>query len=164
MTPLNKKIKLMAGVLYIRQRVNNEKPILEPDEFNKMLEEAEPALKGFFNQLYAGTNPKDKNNMTNEKNKKRLVLFCYFLAGLNNKFINGIKAEIGYMLDGAGASSSAIETFAGAGISIRRETVMRHKKIQENTHNDTVSSFVLEHVRIMLMNFNLVVIILQILI
>ena len=102
--------------------------------------------------------------MTNEKNKKRLVLFCYFLAGLNNKFINGIKAEIGYMLDGAGASSSAIETFAGAGISIRRETVMRHKKKQENTHNDTVSSFVLEHVRIMLMNFNLVVIILQILI
>ena len=48
MTPLNEKIKLMAGILYIRQRVNNEKPILEPDEFNKMLEEAEPALKGFF--------------------------------------------------------------------------------------------------------------------
>jgi hypothetical protein len=41
---------------------------------------------------------------------------------------------------------------------------MRHKKKQENTHNDTASSFVLEHVRIMLMNFNLVVIILQILI
>ncbi|CAJ0873822.1 14277_t:CDS:2 [Entrophospora sp. SA101] len=33
---------------------------------------------------------------------------------LNNKLINGIKAEIGYILDGAGASSSAIETFAGA--------------------------------------------------
>jgi len=75
MTPLNKKIKLMAGVLYMRQRVNNEKPILEPDEFNKMLEEAEPALKGFFNQLYAGTNPKDKNNMTNEKDWFYFVIF-----------------------------------------------------------------------------------------
>lgn len=153
MTPLSKKIKLMAGVLYMKQRVNNEKPILEPDEFNRMLEEAEPALKGFFNQLYAGTNPRDKGNMTNEKNKKRLVLFCYFLAGLNNKFINGIKAEIGYMLDSAGTSSSAIGTFASAGISVRRETVMRHKKKQENAHDDTVSSFVLKHVRILYMNF-----------
>ena len=116
MTPLNKKIKLMAGVLYTKQRVNNEKPILEPDEFNRTLEEAEPALKGFFNQLYAGTNPRDKSNMTNEKNKKRLVLFCYFLAGLNNKFINGIKAEIGYMLDSAGTSSSAIGTIHAAQI------------------------------------------------
>jgi len=57
-----------------------------------------------------------------------LVLFCYFLAGLNNKFINGIKAEIGYMLDSAGTSSSAIETFAHAGMSIRHETVTKHKK------------------------------------
>ncbi|CAJ0898040.1 3991_t:CDS:2, partial [Entrophospora sp. SA101] len=33
---------------------------------------------------------------------------------LNNKFINGIKAEIGYMLDSAVTSSSAIGTFASA--------------------------------------------------
>ena len=45
-----------------------------------MLEEAEPELKGFFDQLYKGTNPGSKSNMTNEKNKKRLVLFCYFLV------------------------------------------------------------------------------------
>ena len=61
------------------------------------------------------------------------------------------------MLDSAGASSSSIETFANAGISVRRETVTKHKKIQENTHNDTVGSFVSKHVRIMYMNFNLVV-------
>jgi len=88
----------MTGILYIRQRVNNEKPILEPEAFNRMLEEAEPELKGFFDQLYKGTNPGSKSNMTNEKNKKRLVLFCYFLAGLNNKFVSGVKAEIGYLL------------------------------------------------------------------
>ncbi|CAH1769757.1 3967_t:CDS:1, partial [Entrophospora sp. SA101] len=65
---------------------------------------------------------------------------------LNNKFINGIKAGIGYKLDSAGASSSAVGTFAGAGIiSIRHETVMRHKKKQENIHSGAVGSFVLEH-------------------
>ena len=86
--------------------------------------------------------------MTNEKNKKCLVMFCYFLAGLNNKFINGIKAEIGYMLDDAGASASEIETFAGAGISIRHETVTKHKKRNELIHSETVGEFVTEHVSI----------------
>ncbi len=77
----------------MRQRVNNEKPILELEEFNKISEEAKPALKRFFMPEQI-------------QNKKRLVLFCYFLAGLNNRFINGngIKAEIGYMLDSAGTS------------------------------------------------------------
>ena len=122
-------------------------PILDPDEFKGMLESAEPSLKGFFDQLYFGTNPQAKSHMTNTKNKQRLVLF-YFLAGLNNKFINGIKAEIGYMLDSAGSSASTVEAFAGAGISIRHETVMRYKKKHETKHIETVGSFVTEHVRI----------------
>ncbi|RIB05838.1 hypothetical protein C2G38_2047276 [Gigaspora rosea] len=84
LVPLSKKIKLMAGVLYTRQRVYSEKPALDPDEFNKMLEENEPLLK----------------------------------AGLNNKFINGVKAEVGYLLDASGASSSAIETLADAGLTV----------------------------------------------
>src|SRR5438067_9331294 len=113
----------MVGVLYTRQRVYNERPIFDPEEFKKMLEEAEPSLKGFFDQLVAGTNTRAKNYMTNEKNKKRLVSFCYFLAGLNNKFINGIKAEVGFLLDSSGTSSSAIETLAGAGLTVRRETI-----------------------------------------
>jgi len=48
--------------------------------------------------------------MTNEKNKVRLVSFCYFLAGLNNKFINRVKVEVGFLLDASEISSSAIET------------------------------------------------------
>ena len=42
MIPLSRKIKLMAGILYIRQRINKESPILEPDEFKAMLENTEP--------------------------------------------------------------------------------------------------------------------------
>lgn len=142
----------MANILYIKQHKENQQPILDPDEFKTMLENVEPSLANFFDQLYAGTNPHNKSNMTNTKNKQHLVLFCYFLAGLNNKFINGIKAEIRYMLDSTGASASAIETFAGAGISIRRETVAKHKKKQESTHTETVGEFVSEHVRISFMN------------
>ena len=41
-------------------------------------------------------------------------------------------------LDSAGSSASTIETFAGASISIRRETVMRYKKKHETTHIETV--------------------------
>src|SRR6266511_2285895 len=145
--PLGKKIQLMAGVLFTKQRKECKDPILDPDEFKGMLESAEPSLKGFFDQLYFGTNPQAKSHMTNTKNKQRLVLF-YFLAGLNNKFINGIKAEIGYMLDGTGASASAIETFAGAGISIRRETVIKHKKKNALIHSESVEAFVSEYVSI----------------
>jgi len=117
----------MSGVLYTRQRVFNKKPILDPEDFKNMLEKAEPSLNSFFDQLVARTNPQAKNHMTNEKNKKRLVSFCYFLAGLNNKFINGVKAEVGLLLDRSGTSSSTIETLAGAGLMVRRETTARHK-------------------------------------
>ncbi|CAG8663745.1 812_t:CDS:2, partial [Ambispora gerdemannii] len=145
--PFSKKIKLMAGVLYTRQRVYNERPILDPKEFKKMLEEAEPSLKGFFDQLVAGTNPQVKNHMTNEKNERRLVSFCYFLAGLNNKFINGIKAEVGLLLDRSGASSSAIETLAGAGLTIRRETIARQKARHAEAHTMTVGKFLVKNIR-----------------
>ena len=113
-----------------------------------MLEEAEPSLKGFFDQLVAGTNPQTKRYMTNDKNKKRLVLFCYFLAGLNNKFINGVKAEIGYLLDASGTSSSVIETMAGAGLTVRRMTIARQKAQYADVHTMTVNKFISENVRL----------------
>ena len=71
----------MAGVLYTRQRVYNEKPTFNPDEFKRMIEEAEPTLKGLFNQLYAGTNPRAKSTMTNEKNKKKTGFVMLLLLG-----------------------------------------------------------------------------------
>ena len=39
-----------------------------------------------------------KNHITNQQNKKKLVAFCHFLAGINNKFINGVKTEVGFCL------------------------------------------------------------------
>ncbi|CAG8600518.1 779_t:CDS:2, partial [Ambispora gerdemannii] len=89
------------------------KSILNPEEFKKMLEKADPSLK----------------------------------AGLNNKFINGVKAEVGLLLDASGASSSAIETLAGAGLTIRRETIARQKTQHAEAHTMTVGEFLLKNIK-----------------
>jgi len=138
----------MAEVLYTRQRVYNERPILDPEDFKKMLEEAELLLKGFFSQLVAETNPQAKSQMTNEKNKKRLISFYYFLVGFNNKFVNGVKAEVGFLLDASGASSSAIEILAGVGFTVRRETIVRQKAWHAEVHMTTVGEFLSENISI----------------
>jgi len=117
----------MLGVLYIRQRVYHEKPILNLEEFKKMLEKAESSLKGFFDQLVARTNPQAKSHMTNKKNKVRLVSFYYFLEGFNNKFINRVKTEVGFLLDASGTSFSVIETLADMGLTVRCETIAKQK-------------------------------------
>ncbi len=64
-----------------------------------MFEKAESSLNSFFDQLVAEINLQVKSHITNKKNKKRLVSFCYFLAKLNNKFINRIKVEVRLLLN-----------------------------------------------------------------
>ncbi len=118
----------MSGVLYRKQHKDGEKPIYDPDEFKKMLEEEEPKLQGFFEELIASTNPQKKNIVTNQHNKKKLVAMCYFLAGFNNKFISDVKVDVGFLLNASGTSTSAIETLANSGITIRRE-LFKNKNI-----------------------------------
>ncbi|EXX73617.1 hypothetical protein RirG_058750 [Rhizophagus irregularis DAOM 197198w] len=86
-----------------------------------MLETADKDLIGFFDELYAGTNPNTKSETTNNNNKKKLVSLCYFLASINNKYINGIKVDIGSYLETSGASSSSIDTLANIGVSVTRK-------------------------------------------
>ncbi|UZO16839.1 uncharacterized protein OCT59_008208 [Rhizophagus irregularis] len=81
-------------------------------------------LIGFFDELYAGTNPNTKSETTNNNNKKKLVSLCYFLASINNKYINGIKVDIGSYLETSGASSSSIDTLANIGVSVTRKTMI----------------------------------------
>ncbi|RIA96393.1 hypothetical protein C1645_815411 [Glomus cerebriforme] len=120
-----KKICLMSRVLYKKQRKDGEVLTYDPDEFRKMLEENEPKLQGFFDELVASTNPQKKSSITNQQNKKKLVAMCYFLGGLNNKFINSVKTDIGFLLSASEASASIINTLANAGLTIRRETIQR---------------------------------------
>jgi len=46
------KIILMTRVLYEKQRKENNTLELNPDRFQAMLEDAEPQLVGFFDELY----------------------------------------------------------------------------------------------------------------
>src|SRR4051812_14957568 len=93
-----------------------------------MLEIADKDLIGFFDELYMGTNSHTKSDKTNENNRKKLVSLCYFLASINNKYINSMKADIGLYLQTSGASFSSIDTLANIGFSITRKTV-NHQKI-----------------------------------
>ena len=136
----------MSNVLYKKQHKDQEKSIYDPDEFKEMLEREEPKLQGFFNELIAGTNPQKKNSVTNQQNKKKLVMMCYFLAGLNNKFINSVKTEVGFLLDASGTSASTVETLANVGLTIRRETIQKQKYQLAKSHQQTVKDYIIENV------------------
>ena len=88
----------MSNILYNNQYKLKQKPIYDPIDFKTILEIANKDLIGFFNELYAETSPNKKINKTNESNKKKLVSLCYFLASINNKYINSFKANIGSYL------------------------------------------------------------------
>ena len=104
--------------------------------FKTMLETADKDLVGFFDELYAGTNPNIKSDSTNKNNMKKLVSLCYFLASINNKYINGLKADIGSYLQTSGTSASSIDTLANIGLSVSRKTVNQQKKLSQMIMNN----------------------------
>ncbi|PKY28197.1 hypothetical protein RhiirB3_480441 [Rhizophagus irregularis] len=136
----------MSNILYNNQHKLNQKPIYDPTAFKIMLETADENLIGFFDELYIGTNPHTKSDKTNENNKKKLVSLCYFLASINNKYINSFKADIGSYLQISGASSSSIDTLANIGFSITRKTVNRQKALISESHQDTVNNYCLQNI------------------
>ena len=143
---LSSKIIKMSNVLYHNQYRLNQKPIYDPVAFKTMLETVDKDLIGFFDELYAGTNPNTKSEITNNNNKKKLVSLCYFLASINNKYINGIKVDIGSYLETSGASSSSIDTLANLGVSVTRKTVNRKKNLISNEHQQTVDDYCLQNI------------------
>ncbi|CAB4432309.1 unnamed protein product [Rhizophagus irregularis] len=143
---LSNKIKKMSNILYKNQRILEQKTIYDPDEFNNMLETEDADLIGFFDELYQGTNPKTKSDKTNNSNKKKLVSLCYFLASINNKYINGIKADIGSYLQTSGVSATSIDTLANLGLSVSRMTVNRQKKIVSDEHEQSVDNYCLQNI------------------
>jgi hypothetical protein len=143
---LSDKIKKMSSILYKNQRILGHKTIYDPDEFKNMLEIGNAELIGFFDELYQETNPKFKSDKTNNNNKKKLVSLCYFLASINNKYINGIKADIGSYLEPSGASASSIDTLANIGLSVSQRTVNRQKTIISENYQETVNSYYLQNI------------------
>ena len=136
----------MSNVLYKKQHKDGERPVYDLDKFKKMLEEEEPKLQGFFDEFVAGTNFQQKNSITNQRNKKKLVIMCYLLAGFNNKFISSVKEDVGFLLSASGASASAIETLSNAGLTVKRETVQKQKIQLANLHQQTVKDYMVDNV------------------
>src|ERR1044072_2105001 len=126
---LSSKIIKMSNALYHNQHKLNQKPIYDPVAFKTMLETVDKDLIGFFDELYAGTNPNTKSEITN-----------------NNKYINGIKVDIGSYLETSGASSSSIDTLANLGVSVTRKTVNRKKNLISNEHQQTVDDYCLQNI------------------
>ncbi|CAB4396391.1 unnamed protein product [Rhizophagus irregularis] len=144
---LSDKIIKMSNILYNSQHRLNQKPIYDSETFKTMLEAADEDLIGFFDELYIETNPHTKSDKTNANNKKKLVSLCYFLASINNKYINSFKADIGSYLQTSGASSSSIDTLANIGFSITRKTVSHQKKLISENHQNTVNSYCLLNIK-----------------
>src|SRR5437016_12050040 len=136
----------MSNILYNNQHKLNQKPVYNPTTFKIMLETADKDLIGFFDELYMGTNPHTKSDKTNENNKKKLVSLCYFLASINNKYINSMKADIGSYLQTSGASASSIDTFNNLGLSVTKRTVDRKKLLIANEHQETVDNYCLQNI------------------
>jgi hypothetical protein len=131
MVSFSERIHLMSNVLYKKQRKDEEKSIYDPDEFKKMLEEEEPKLQEFFDELVASTNPEKKSLITNQQNRKKLVAMCPVLI---TNLLNSVKTEVGFLLSASGTSASAIETLANAGLTIRRESIQRQKHQLARSH------------------------------
>src|SRR6266540_6242978 len=145
-TKLSNKIIKMSNILYYNQYRLNLKPIYDPIAFKTMLEKADKDLIGFFDELYAETNPNTKFYQTNENNKKKLVSLYYFLASINNKYINGIKVDIGSYLQTSETSSSSIDILANIGVSVTRKTVNHKKNLISDEHQQTVNNYCLQNI------------------
>src|ERR1043165_3152277 len=84
-----------------------------------------------------------------------IVSLCYFLAGINNKYINRIKIDIGSYLKTSGASSSSVDTLANIGLSVSQRTVNRHKTFIVEKHQSTVNDYCLQHIEnILILNID----------
>ena len=73
-------IKMMAKIFYERECSNKEGHIHDFDEMQRLLQEIEPSLKGFFDQLYLAAWPFECNEQTMDRMKRLMVFICYLLA------------------------------------------------------------------------------------
>ncbi|RHZ67630.1 hypothetical protein Glove_300g81 [Diversispora epigaea] len=126
------KIKTLTNVLYNKQYRKGANLELEPQEFEKMVENISPKLKGFFPTMVNTIIPKERSAHNKQEAKKSIVALCYMIAGLQNKFVNQFKTEVGLYLAASGATWDAIDTISSLGYSACSKTIEKyHKKIQK---------------------------------
>ena len=137
----SEKIKLLSKILYARQRQLKLDIELDPENFKDMIEQHDPKLKGFFDELVDIFLPSNRSAYNLKNAKKSIVGFCYLLAGLRNKFNNSLQLEIGLYLFSCGASAECIDVMARLGISVSYKTVDRYKRSIANNHPQKINQY-----------------------
>ncbi|RHZ47868.1 hypothetical protein Glove_566g73 [Diversispora epigaea] len=119
------KINILTKVLY---------DIHRRKEFEKMIEEMSPELKGFFPSMVNAIIPKERSAHNKQEAKKSIVALCYMISGLRNKFVNQLKTEVGLYLAASGATWEAIDTMSSLGYSACSKTIEEYRKKIQKEH------------------------------
>ncbi|PKK60686.1 hypothetical protein RhiirC2_792962 [Rhizophagus irregularis] len=78
--------------------------------------------------------------------RKTIVSLCYIMAGMQNKFVNDFKLEIGLYLSVLDAICVAINTINSIGFSAYYIIVNNFKHKIANEHSLNIRKFLFEHV------------------
>lgn len=136
----------MTTVLYKKQRKEDVGLVLDPDEFKKMLEDADSDLTGLFDEMCNILIPQDRSMHNQKEDKKKVVAILYLMAGLRNKHANSFKLELALYLAGSGTSSNAVNALSNAGVSVTYQTVYNYKKKIATEHPSRVKEYFDENV------------------
>ena len=102
---LGDQIEKMTDVLYARR---HDSIILDPNEFDKMLEEADSDLKNFFAEMCAILIPQSRSAYNKKEDRKKIVAILYLMAGVRNKHASNFKLELALYLVGSGVTCDAM--------------------------------------------------------
>jgi hypothetical protein len=136
---------MLTNLLYKKHHEFGE---LELDHtcFQQMIEEANPHLKGFFNQMVEMLIPNNRSTYNKVEAKKSVVSLCYIMAGIRNKFVNDFKLEVGLYLLASGTSKTAIDTMHSIGFSSCYQTVNNYMRKIVNAHPRKIREYFSENV------------------
>ena len=137
---------MLISVLYNKQCKELSSLELEPAQFQHMIEEANPKLKGFFLSMINAIIPKGRSAYNKQEAKKLIVALCYMIAGLRNKFVNQFKIEVGLYLAASGATWEAIDIMSSLGYSVCAKTVADFQRKIQLKHIIIIESYFLENI------------------
>jgi hypothetical protein len=141
------QIPLMTKILYNKQRRENDGLHLDPGDFQRTLEEADFRLQGFLSKMEKAIIPPERSAYNKKEARKQIVLLCYTIAGMRNKFVNDLKLEIGLSLDAAGTKWNGIDRMNKCGYSVDPKTLENYKKMLVERHSARVQEFFMQNVR-----------------
>ncbi|RIB26367.1 hypothetical protein C2G38_2163429 [Gigaspora rosea] len=81
-------------------------------KFRTCIEAEDRHLKAFFDELVLLANMSQKKYESHPKIMSQLLLVCYILCGIRNKFIINVKCDLALYLDSTGTGDSTINALA----------------------------------------------------